>query len=90
MEVMGKLSSIFLAIILSIIGGLDIKVGWVIDYHEITKIMAPILAQLDHKILNDVPGLENPTSEFLANSNILSWSKVLITMPSTYRDMTLA
>ncbi len=40
--------------------------NWVMDYHEIAKIVKPILNLLDHKILNDVPGLENPTSEVLA------------------------
>ncbi len=53
-------------IILSIVGPLDPKIGWVMDYHEITKVMTPILALLDHKVLNTVPGLENPTSEMLA------------------------
>jgi len=53
-------------IILSITGPLLPEFGWVIDYHEITKVMSPILTLLDHKVLNDVPGLLNPTSEHLA------------------------
>ena len=53
-------------IILQLVGDLDPKIGWVMDYHEISKHMSPLLNQLDHKILNDVPGLENPTSELLA------------------------
>lgn len=53
-------------IILSIVGPLQPKVGWVMDYHEISKVMTPLLAQLDHKVLNEVAGLENPTSELLA------------------------
>lgn len=53
-------------ITLSIIGDLDPQKGWVIDYHEITKVMKPLLDQLDHKVLNEVSGLENPTSELLA------------------------
>ena len=53
-------------IILSLIGPVDPKIGWVMDYHEITKVMNPILNLLDHKVLNTVPGLENPTSELLA------------------------
>lgn len=36
------------------------------DYHEISKIMDPLLKELDHRVLNEVPGLENPTSENLA------------------------
>jgi len=53
-------------IILTLVGPLDPQIGWVMDYHEITKTMNPLLQQLDHKILNEVPGLENPTSELLA------------------------
>lgn len=47
-------------------GSLDAKIGWLKDYHEIKKIVAPILAELDHRVLNEVPGLENPTSEKIA------------------------
>jgi 6-pyruvoyltetrahydropterin/6-carboxytetrahydropterin synthase len=53
-------------IILTLVGGLDPQIGWVMDYHEIEKVMKPFLAELDHRILNEVPGLENPTSELLA------------------------
>ena len=53
-------------IILRIHSGLDGNIGWVMDYNEISKKVAPILALIDHKVLNNVPGLENPTSEFLA------------------------
>ncbi|MCL4729995.1 MAG: 6-carboxytetrahydropterin synthase QueD [Planctomycetes bacterium] len=40
--------------------------GWVVDFAEISAAMAPLLKQLDHALLNDVPGLDNPTSEVLA------------------------
>lgn len=53
-------------IILTLQGPLDSQIGWVQDYHQIHLIMKPILDQLDHRVLNDVPGLENPTSEILA------------------------
>lgn len=53
-------------IVLTLKGDLDPKIGWVMDYHEITKVMEPLLKQLDHKVLNEVAGLENPTSEILA------------------------
>jgi 6-pyruvoyltetrahydropterin/6-carboxytetrahydropterin synthase len=46
-------------------GPLDAKIGWVQDYHEIETMMKPLLSQLDHRVLNEVPGLENPTSEKL-------------------------
>lgn len=53
-------------IILTLCGPLDPKLGWVMDYHEITKVMQPLLKELDHRVLNEVKGLENPTSELLA------------------------
>ena len=53
-------------IILTLMGELDPQIGWVMDYHEISQVMEPLLKQLDHKVLNEVAGLENPTSELLA------------------------
>lgn len=53
-------------IILTLVGEQDPKIGWVVDYHEISSRMAPLLAELDHRVLNEVAGLENPTSENLA------------------------
>ena len=40
--------------------------GWVMDFADLKAAFAPLYAQLDHQYLNDVPGLENPTSENLA------------------------
>lgn len=40
--------------------------GMVVDYEEIAVAWAPIHAMVDHRILNEVPGLENPTTEVLA------------------------
>ena len=53
-------------IILKLVGPLDPKIGWVLDYQKISETMAPLLLRLDHQILNEVEGLENPTSELLA------------------------
>ena len=40
--------------------------GWVMDFSEISNAFEPIWKQLDHYYLNDIEGLENPTSENLA------------------------
>lgn len=40
--------------------------GWVMDFADLKAAFAPIEAQLDHQYLNDIEGLENPTSERLA------------------------
>jgi 6-pyruvoyltetrahydropterin/6-carboxytetrahydropterin synthase len=49
-------------------GKCDPKLGWLMDYADISEAFKPILEQLDHYYLNEVPGLENPTSE-----NVAAW-----------------
>ena len=47
-------------------GEVDERTGWLVDYADITAVVEPVLkGELDHRTLNDVPGLENPTSEML-------------------------
>jgi 6-pyruvoyltetrahydropterin/6-carboxytetrahydropterin synthase len=40
--------------------------GWVLDFAEIRRATEPVRDQLDHVLLNDLPGLENPTAEHIA------------------------
>ncbi len=40
--------------------------GWVMDFAELRRIFQPVYDQLDHHYLNEIKGLENPTSENLA------------------------
>jgi 6-pyruvoyltetrahydropterin/6-carboxytetrahydropterin synthase len=47
-------------------GSVDPKTGWFIDYAVLDDIWQPLFDRLDHRYLNDVEGLENPTSENLA------------------------
>ena len=47
-------------------GECDEKMGWLIDYADIKAAFEPIWKQLDHYYLNEVDGLQNPTSEVLA------------------------
>src|SRR5258708_38996742 len=51
-----------------IAGECDAKLGWVMDYADISKAFLPIWERLDHFYLNEIRGLENPTSE-----NIAGW-----------------
>jgi 6-pyruvoyltetrahydropterin/6-carboxytetrahydropterin synthase len=53
-------------IIFKLVGERKEPVGWVRDYHEIDSLARRELGVLDHRILNEIPGLENPTSENLA------------------------
>src|ERR671927_140598 len=47
-------------------GALREPEGWVMDFADLKAAWAPLDDALDHRYLNDVPGLENPTSEVLA------------------------
>lgn len=49
-------------------GPVDPELGWVVDFADIKAAFKPLEQQLDHHYLNEVPGLENPTSE-----NIAAW-----------------
>lgn len=44
----------------------DPKLGWVMDFADIKAAFQPVLQRLDHYYLNEIPGLENPTSERIA------------------------
>ncbi|GIX34703.1 MAG: 6-carboxy-5,6,7,8-tetrahydropterin synthase [Lysobacteraceae bacterium] len=47
-------------------GSVDPRTGWVMDFADIKAAFQPIHEQLDHRYLNEIEGLENPTSEELA------------------------
>ena len=49
-------------------GECDLQLGWVMDYADIKQAFKPYWEQLDHHYLNEVPGLDNPTSE-----NVAKW-----------------
>lgn len=48
-------------------GECDPRLGWLMDYAEISTAFQPFWQQLDHNYLNEIPGLENPTSENVAD-----------------------
>lgn len=59
--------------------------GWVMDFADLRKAFQPLFDRLDHYCLNDVEGLENPTSENLAKwiwlhlkSDLTQLSKVVV------------
>ncbi len=51
---------------LAIEGPVDPDTGWVMDFGELHALWAPLHELLDHHYLNEIPGLENPTSEVLS------------------------
>lgn len=59
-------------------GECDPTLGWLMDYAEITNLFKPLWEQLDHRHLNEVAGLENPTSENIA---VWIWERLKPKLP---------
>ncbi len=59
-------------------GAVQEPTGWVMDFADIGQAVRPLLEQLDHYYLNDIPELENPTSEHLAR---WLWERLLPGLP---------
>ncbi|GGT29111.1 6-carboxy-5,6,7,8-tetrahydropterin synthase [Streptomyces kurssanovii] len=57
----------------------DAEAGWVMDFGDVKRAFKPIDAQLDHYYLNDIEGLENPTSENLAR---WIWDRMIAELPA--------
>lgn len=60
-------------------GECDEHMGWLIDYADIKAAFAPLHDRLDHRFLNEIEGLENPTSEVLAK---WIWDRLRPALPS--------
>ncbi len=63
-------------------GPLDQDIGWVVDFGEINRVANNAINLLDHQVLNDVPGLEQPTTELIA---VWLWSKINPELPGLSR-----
>ncbi len=59
-------------------GPLDPALGWICDFAEIETACNALRDQLDHRTLNEIDGLENPTSEHLA---VWFWARLRTTLP---------
>jgi len=60
-------------------GALDEKLGWVMDFADISKAFQPVFDRIDHRFLNEIEGLENPTSENIAK---WIWRELQGTLPN--------
>ncbi|MBL4681694.1 MAG: 6-carboxytetrahydropterin synthase QueD [Pseudomonadales bacterium] len=63
-------------------GDIGVESGWIMDFTDIKTAFKPIEQELDHYYLNDIPGLENPTSEVLAK---WIWAKLKPVLPQLSR-----
>jgi len=59
-------------------GPVDERTGWIRDFADLACAMEPVLERLDHYYLNEIAGLENPTSEVLAR---WIWDRLLPSLP---------
>lgn len=62
----------------AVAGAADPQLGWVMDFADIKAAFAPLHTALDHRYLNEVEGLENPTSEHIA---IWIWDRLEPVLP---------
>ena len=63
-------------------GLVDEDSGWIMDFADIKARFRPIYDQLDHHFLNEIEGLENPTSEILVQ---WIWRQLKPVMPQLIR-----
>jgi len=64
----GRLHGHSFHVTIFVTGPMDERKGWVIDFADIKRCLGPVLDRLDHHYLNEIEGLENPTSE-----NVAKW-----------------
>ena len=57
------------------------EMGWVMDFSTLKEVCAPHIAKLDHSYLNEIEGLENPTSENIA---IWLWEHLITSLPKLH------
>jgi 6-pyruvoyltetrahydropterin/6-carboxytetrahydropterin synthase len=66
-----------------VIGGKpDPQLGWLMDFKELKDIVSKVIDQLDHKLINDIKGLENPTAE---NITLWIWKQIHPLLPQLRR-----
>jgi len=60
----------------------DPHYGWIMDFKELKDIVCKVIDQLDHKLINDIKGLENPTAE---NITVWIWDQIHSFLPQLSR-----
>lgn len=60
-------------------GDLVEHLEWVMDFAELKKAIEPVIKAIDHKLMNNIHGLENPTCEMIA---IWLWNQIKPKVPA--------
>ncbi len=63
---------------LTLEGSIHPHTGFVVDFFDLEAAFGPLLETLDHRCLNEIAGLENPTAELIA---IWIWDRVRSALP---------
>lgn len=63
-------------------GELDAHLGWVMDFAVVKKAIKPVIDKIDHKYMNEIEGLENPTCEMIAK---WLWDQIKPEIPKMIR-----
>lgn len=50
---------------LMVTGPVQETTGWLLDFYDLDRVMQPLIDALDHRTLNEIDGLDNPTCERL-------------------------
>ncbi|WP_420579838.1 6-carboxytetrahydropterin synthase QueD [Reichenbachiella sp.] len=59
-------------------GDLDTELQWVMDFKELKDVVKPVIERIDHQLLNDIKGLENPTAERIV---VWIWEQIQPKLP---------
>jgi 6-pyruvoyltetrahydropterin/6-carboxytetrahydropterin synthase len=62
-------------------GEVDEHTGFLLDFADVDKVVEPVIAKLDHYYLNEIEGLDNPTSEILAR---WMWQRIIGGLPQLH------
>lgn len=68
-------------VIVTVRGPLEPQAGWYRDFADISQLVKPLVEQLDHKLLNEIDGLENSTAENMA---VWFWKRLEADLPGLF------
>lgn len=63
-------------------GALDPDLGWIVDFAEVKRLTNEVIDTLDHHFLNEVEGLEQPTTELIC---VWIWDRLKPKLPGLCR-----
>ena len=69
-------------VVVHVRGTVDPHAGWVMDFADLKKAFEPLRNQLNHRCLNEIEGLANPTSENVAR---WIWQRLRPALPGLCR-----